>query len=162
MSKFIDLTGQRFGKLTVIEQSGKTKHGATLWRLTCDCGGETTAHTGELRAGRRKACKCGLSQPKHGMRNTRLYRVWTAMKVRCTSEKHPRYHRYGGRGISVCESWQEFEPFAEWALANGYRDDLQIDRINNDGSYEPDNCRFVTAAENMANRSCSKPSQLVH
>lgn len=74
------------------------------------------------------------------------------MKVRCNKPSHVRFARYGGRGIVVCEAWQAFEPFAEWALANGYSDELQIDRIDNSGNYEPENCRFVTPAVNMANR----------
>lgn len=148
----IDLTGQRFGKLVALRRVENYAGGQARWLLQCDCGGTTYAHTGELRAGKRKACRCGLSHPTHGLHKTRLHRVWSAMKVRCTSEKHPRYARYGGRGIAVCAEWQKFEPFASWALANGYRDDLQIDRIDNSQGYYPANCRFVTAAENMANR----------
>jgi hypothetical protein len=152
----IDITGQRFGKLVAVCRAGNTKSGAALWRLRCDCGGETFAHTGELRAGKRKACRCGLSQPTHGLHKTRLYRVWDGMKARCDRPSHPRYERYGGRGIGICEEWRKFETFAAWALSNGYRDDLQIDRTDNEQGYSPANCRFVTAKENMANRSCSR------
>ena len=158
MTRAIDITGVRFGKLVAIKRDGSTKHKQQLWLLHCDCGGATHAAVGELRAGRRKACSCGLSRPTHGMHQTRIYSVWEGMKSRCTRPSHPRFHRYGGRGITVCEEWQKFEQFAAWALANGYRDDLQIDRTNNDKGYTPCNCRFVTPAENMANRSCSQPS----
>ena len=157
MSAPMDLTGARFGKLVVIERAGSTKHGQALWALRCDCGGKTTAHTGELRSGRRVACRCGLSKPKHGMRRSRLYTIWGAMKARCSNPKRAAYKDYGGRGIFVCDHWQRFIPFMEWALANGYRDDLEIDRIDNDGPYSPANCRWVTRSINAANKRPAKP-----
>lgn len=157
MAKPIDITGERFGKLVALQRVGSTKHGAALWRLRCDCGGETTAHVGELRAGRRQACRCGLSKPKHGMHKTRIHRIWSAMKQRCQNVKKIAYQDYGARGIYVCEEWQEFLGFHAWAVANGYRDDLQIDRIDNDGPYCPENCRWVTAAENMKNKRPARP-----
>lgn len=153
----IDLTGQRFGSLTAVRRSGSYAGGQARWELQCDCGGTSYAHAGELRAGRRKGC-LDCAKKTHGFKGTRLYRVWESMKQRCKSSKHPSFHRYGGRGIAVCEEWQKFEPFGAWALLNGYQDNLQIDRIDNDRGYSPDNCRFVTAKENMANRSCSLPS----
>lgn len=92
-----------------------------------------------------------MTHAKHGMHSSRLYSIWECMRARCEREKHVAYHRYGGRGITVCEEWREFVPFAAWALQNGYSADLEIDRRGNDGNYEPDNCRFVTHAENMEN-----------
>ena len=95
MTRAIDITGQRFGKLVAIEVVGRNPFGHLLWRLRCDCGGETTAQTGQLRAGKRKACACGLSKPKHGMHNSRIYRIWSAMKARCQNPKLLAYQTYG-------------------------------------------------------------------
>lgn len=158
MTTAIDITGLRFGKLVAVERIGRNSAGAVLWRLQCDCGGETTSTTGNFRAGNKRSCKCGAGKSAliHGMRYTRLYSIWQSMKQRCFRKSHPCYHRYGGRGITICQEWLQFEPFRDWALANGYSSALQIDRTNNDGNYEPANCRFVTPAENMRNRSCSK------
>jgi hypothetical protein len=89
------------------------------------------------------------------MYNTRLYKVWCGMKQRCNNPNCEHYHRYGGRGIKICPEWNDkhgFAEFAKWALTHGYKSNLQIDRINNNGNYEPSNCRFVTALENMHNR----------
>lgn len=97
-----------------------------------------------------------MSRTTHGQTNggvsTRIYNVWALIKQRCINRKHVFYKHYGGRGISVCEEWLNFEPFQRWALENGYADDLQIDRIDNDGNYEPSNCRFVTRADSVWNR----------
>lgn len=106
--------------------------------------------------------KMGITKPighankTHGMKGTRLYRVWHGMKNRCLNSNLSEHYRYGGRGIEICDSWLNFENFMEWAHNNGYRDDLEIDRIDNDGNYEPKNCRFVTAKVNMNNRSVNR------
>lgn len=153
----MNLLGQRFGKLLVASYIGKNKSGASTWRCVCDCGGETTAHTGELRAGKRKGCSCNLSRPKHGMHNSRLHRIWSSMKSRCQNPNKIVYSGYGGRGIYVCEAWQKFIPFMEWSLANGYAENLELDRTDNDGPYSPENCRWVTHAVNMQNRRPGRP-----
>ena len=88
------------------------------------------------------------TRARHGGARTRLYDCWAAMKSRCSNPKHPNYHRYGGRGITVCPEWQTFPPFRDWALSHGYTDELTIDRVNNDGNYEPANCEWVTQSEN--------------
>ena len=91
----------------------------------------------------------------HGQRYTRIYRVWEGMKKRCYKSSHPYYLHYGGRGITVCDEWQTFEPFYKWAMSHGYSDDLTIDRIDNDGNYCPENCRFKTQTEQIRNRRIS-------
>jgi len=86
----------------------------------------------------------------------RLYSIWRKMHYRCESEKHSKYHRYGGRGIQVCEEWNSFVLFSLWAIKNGYSDTLSIERINNDGNYEPSNCKWATPVEQASNRSTGR------
>ena len=165
--KIIDLTGLRFGRLTAVKHMGKDKSGKnTLWFCTCDCGGCTTTTTTKLRSGHTKSCgclklECGKATrfpQKHGLRSTRLYRIWCGMKSRCHNPNAPKYHLYGGRGIKVCDEWfSNFLAFYDWANLNGYSDDLSIDRIDCDGNYEPCNCRWATITEQNRNRrSCKK------
>ncbi len=100
----------------------------------------------------------GRGKIKHGMATTRLYQCWADMKQRCNNPHNQFYARYGGRGITYCESWEDFEPFMQWALSNGYSDLLTLDRINNDGNYTPDNCKWSTQAEQAANKK-QKPNK---
>lgn len=93
---------------------------------------------------------------KHGYHGTPLYHVWKSMKARCNNKNNKYFHRYGGRSIKVCSAWINFSSFKSWALDNGYKENLTIDRINNDGIYCPENCRFVTPIENYKNKSNSK------
>ena len=159
MGRLLDLTGQRFGKLTVIEFAGHAPNRKTLWKCKCDCGNETLVKTNALRSGATKSCGClvpvasGDTHRKHGMSESRLYRTWKNMKARCSNERVLCYPHYGGRGIAVCEEWQNsFEAFRDWALANGYRDDLSIDRIDVNGDYCPGNCRWATIVEQNNNK----------
>src|SRR3990167_2556243 len=104
---------------------------------------------------RNKSCGC-MKQKfliKHGESHTKLHKVWSSMKKRCLNLNDKGYKNYGGRGITICNEWLEFIPFRDWAINNGYKEGLQINRINNDGSYEPSNCNFVTSAENCRNRN---------
>lgn len=157
----LDLTGQRFGKLTVIEESEKWGH-YTTWLCKCDCGNEKKIRTNSLRSGATKSCGCEsikalqMRKIKYKNHNYRMYHVWYGMLERCKNQKNTFYHRYGGRGITVCNEWKDFDNFANWALQNGYDDALSLDRIDNDGNYSPSNCRWVTKKQQHNNTSTNR------
>ena len=158
MSKLIDLTGKKFGMLTVVSLSKTRKNGA-VWVCKCACGKIVESRAGRLKRGMVKSCGCGKSAfisqhvTTHGLSQHLLYRVWTGMLDRCYKKDNSRFKNYGGRGISVCEEWLKVEVFVEWAVYNGWKPDLQIDRVDNDGNYCPENCRFVTNWENSLNKT---------
>jgi hypothetical protein len=120
------------------------------------CGGITERNTYE--GSRTKSCGCIRKKYSEAAMGNKLYSKWANMKARCNNKKIHEYNRYGGRGISICDEWYDFEKFREWALAGGYNKNLTIDRINNNGNYEPSNCRFITIAENNRNKESTKLS----
>ena len=156
MSKRLDLTGQKFGYLTAIEIDSTVKNGRTNWKCLCKCGKYTTVPTYRLRAGETISCGCRRYETKnqtHGMKHTRIYEIWCGMKKRCCNENGRSYARYGGRGITVCEEWKnDFSAFYNWAMQNGYAENLTIDRIDNSKGYCPENCRWITNKEQQNNK----------
>ena len=158
MSKMNDLTGKRFGRLNIVSYKGNDKYGRATWTCKCDCGSTKIILGSSLTHGYTTSCGCynreilRNKQLKHDKSNTKLYKVWQAMKTRCYNENFIYYSNYGGRGIKMCDEWKNnFAAFCSWSIANGYEDGLTIDRINVDGNYEPSNCRWITRTQQNNN-----------
>lgn len=160
MSKIHDLSLNRFGRLLVVWRTKKrTKSGGVIWLCLCSCGNLIEVRSNNLLSGNTQSCGC-LHKEKssrnaekinfiHGDSRTRLYKIWQIMKDRCSNPNAPDYKYYGGRGITVCKDWiNNYLIFKIWAMANGYADNLTIDRINYKGNYEPNNCQWITLSEN--------------
>lgn len=156
-----DMIGKRFGRLTVIGFAGRKRYKSysrRLWECKCLCGKTIVVETKKLTSGNTRSCGC-LAKEVHSQKRINesvrgkheaLRAMWKNMKSRCYNQNNQEYHRYGGRGITICDNWlKTSKEFIEWGLNNGYELGLTIDRINTDGNYEPSNCQFITRSENV-------------
>lgn len=161
----IDLKNKRFGRLVIKSFAGFKIIGNRrnrVWCCICDCGNEINVLARSLKSGNTKSCGC-LSIEKsriraknnftiHGKTKTRLYKIWSKMRERCDKKYYIKFKNYGGRGIKVCSEWQKFIPFYNWAMENGYKENLTIDRKDVNGNYDPDNCRWATTKQQGNNK----------
>lgn len=158
MGTIKDINGQKFGKLTAVKYL-YVKNGHAIWLCKCDCGNFTKVASNDLLKGGTKSCGClqKESHTKHGKYKERLYNIYRGIKQRCYNHNRKRYKDYGGRGIKMCDEWlNDFMMFYDWSMANGYDDTLTIDRIDNDGNYEPNNCRWVTPKQQVRNQRSNR------
>lgn len=161
MSRLIDLTGMRFGRLEVVSRAENCNDGAVRWNCVCDCGNTRIVSGSNLKKGHTTSCGClrrekAHEKADHRMSRTRLYSIWRDMKTRCYNVNAPNYKNYGGKGIRVCDEWLEPTKFFDWALESGYSDELTLERVSLDGNYEPRNCKWITLSEQQRNKTTSR------
>ena len=160
--KILDLIGKKYGRLNVVEYAGKNHRGKSMWECQCDCGNSRMVLGSRLTSGHTTSCGCYVAEltkerfTTHGMSKTRLFTIWQGVLKRCNNEVSKGYKYYGAKGIRICKEWHKFEPFRDWAINNGYSESLTLDRIDNDGNYCPDNCRWVDMRIQERNTSRNK------
>lgn len=169
----IDLTGQKFGRLSVVSRAASDKRGEARWNCVCECGNTSAVLGSHLRSGRTQSCGCLAKEvlkeriktmPRrghftHNGSKTRLYSIWINMKTRCFNKKNRAYKWYGAVGVTVCPEWLAFDNFRQWAFQSGYKEDLTIERKNPFGNYDPDNCTWIPKSEQRGNQRRSKQWQ---
>jgi len=163
----LTLSGMKYGMLTVVQRSGTSKSGRSLWLCSCDCGGSVIVCGHHLKSGNTKSCGCITKNRNRLKANTfndpatkRLRSIRDGMLKRCYNKRSSDYKYYGERGIEVCDEWRNsFQAFRSWSLLNGYASHLTIDRINNNGDYDPCNCKWSTMAQQSMNKRNSKPAR---
>lgn len=166
MKNFKDMVGYEYNGCVVLSRAGSNKRGLAMWKVKCHCGNDFVTLGNSIRFGKANSCGCshkkaakhmGLKNKIHGETCSRLYNIWKSMKYRCNKKDHKSYEYYGGRGIEVCKEWlKSYEIFKEWAIKNGYNETLTLDRIDVNGNYEPNNCRWATFKEQGRNRRNNK------
>lgn len=161
MKRIVVNKGDRYGHLSVISEVESQRIGGQIKRMIkcqCDCGNITILELGKLQSGHTISCGCYRQTANrersqtHGLTHSRIFNIWSSMRQRCCNSNRPGYKHYGGRGIKVCEEWNVFETFYEWAIKNGYDESLTLDRIDTNGNYEPNNCRWTTWKVQQNNR----------
>ena len=159
-----DLTNRRFGRLTVEKPGNRDKWRGRYWYCKCDCGNLIKIQRSSLIQGKTTSCGCYCKEQTskavttHGLSTSRIYRTYTDILTRCYGPNNKAYKYYGGRGILVCKEWYEdFMIFYQWAIANGYKDNLTIERIDVNGNYEPSNCKWIPRSEQTKNTRLTKP-----
>lgn len=159
MNYRVDLTGQKFGRLTVLARVWRVNTSAAYWLCRCDCGTLRVVYGTNLTKGLSKSCGCLQKEivtecnSSHGLSHSRIYRIWSNIKTNCHNPNSPNYAYSGAKGVDVCDEWQKFDSFYEWSMMNGYADDLVLGRINKNKGYSPDNCIWVTYKTDCNNRS---------
>lgn len=155
--------GDKYGRLTIQEYAGKAKNGSTLVKCICDCGTEKIVRLYSLQKGEIKSCGClakellikrnkTIKYTTHGQSRTRLYTIWCDMKQRCLNKNREVFKHYGERKISICDEWKNnFNSFYDWAMANGYKNGLSIERIDINDGYSPKNCKWIPKSEQSKN-----------